>query len=296
MSHDAVSLLRSLRPADPELEPDERALERILLAPPLPRPPRRHRARRPLALVVAVALAALAVAIAPSLRSSPDVVARAAAALNDPSTILHLKSVQGDTTEELWQADGGRRERWLFKGGTDKALEHAEDWDAKTAQSYSAERDELITHTEPDLFDPAHRVPRGLGSASVSAQVIDDLAALLDRARRGEGNARLAGETSVRGIPVYQLEIAFTMEVVDLPPGETVTDPTGLPKKTLHLSRTVYVNREDFLPVRLVEHLPGLDFTTDYVVAERLPMTPANEALLRMTPHPGAKRVTEGRV
>jgi hypothetical protein len=50
---------------------------------------------------------------------------------------------------------------------------------------------------------------------------------------------------------------------------------------------------------RIVEHWPapeGRDVATDYVVAERLPRTPANEQLLRMSPHPGAKQVTEGRL
>jgi len=112
MSHDAVSLLRAARPSDAAFEPDEAALERILLAPPersvvVHRP---RRAVRPLALGLALALAALAVAFAPFLRSSPDVVARAAAALNDPSTILHLKSVDaGGSTMEVWTADGGRK-------------------------------------------------------------------------------------------------------------------------------------------------------------------------------------------
>jgi hypothetical protein len=39
----------------------------------------------------------------------------------------------------------------------------------------------------------------------------------------------------------------------------------------------------------------SIEPATDYVVAQRLPRTPANEALLRMLSHPGAKLVTEGR-
>jgi hypothetical protein len=288
----AVSLLRELRPPA-DFTPNDAVLERILLSPPAPRG-RRRRRRRPLALAGAVGLAAIAVALAPSLRTSPDVVARAAAALNDPETILHLRSVDaGGNTMETWQADGGRKERWLYRGGTGKAVESMDDWDTKTSLSYSAQNDELITHTEPDWW----RGPiRSIGDGGVSNHVIDDLAALLDRARAGEGNARLVGETTVREIPVYQLRVDFDLETVVLPKGFT-GDPTGLPKQTLHLYRTVYVARDTYLPVRIVEHWPDVrDSVTDYVLAERLPRTPANEQLLRMSPHPGAKQVTEGRL
>jgi hypothetical protein len=264
MPNDALTLLRALRPSE-DFSPDEATLERILTAPPLPRG--RRRRPRALAQAAAVGLAAVAVALAPS--GSPDVVARAAAALNDPDTILHLKSVDaGGNTMEVWQADGGRKERWLYRGGTDKAVESADDWDTKTALSYSAQNDELITHTEPDWW----RGPiRSLGDAGFSDHVVDDLAALLDRARAGQGNGHLIGETTVRRIPVYELRVG---------------------------DHTIYIDRDSYLPVRIVEHWPGLatDPVTDYVVAQRLPRTPENEQLLRMSPHPGAKQVTEGRL
>jgi hypothetical protein len=301
MTTDAASLLRALRPSE-DFAPDEAALERILTAPPLP-PRGRRRRRRVLALAGAAGLAAAAaVALAPS--GSPDVVARAAAALNDPDTILHLKSVDAHgNTMETWQADGGREERWLYRGGTDKAVESMDDWDTKTALSYSAQNDELITHTEPDWFDEKHHPIRGLGDGSPTNHVVDDLAALLDRARAGEGNAHLIGETTVRGIPVYELRVDFDLEVVVFPANGTVKDPTGLPRQTLHLYRTIYIDRDHYLPVRIVEHWPApiarpgtIDSVTDYVTAERLPRTPDTEQLLRMSPHPGAKKVTEGRL
>lgn len=295
---DATSLLRSLRP-DPDFTPDEAALERILLAPPLPRG--RRRRRRGLAVAGAVGLAAVAVALLPS--GSPDVVARAAAALNDPDTILHLKSVDaGGNTMETWQADGGRKERWLYRGGTGKAVESMDDWDTKTALSYSAQNDELITHTEPDFFNKDSRVG-SLSEGGAGDHVLDDLALLLDRARAGAGNVHLIGETTVRDIPVYELRIDYSMQVVDLPASGAVTDPTTLPTHPEQLHRTVYITRDDYLPVRIVEHLPApntpagfVEPVTDYIVRERLPRTPANEALLKMTPHPGAKQVTEGRL
>jgi hypothetical protein len=295
MSHDAVSLLRELRPAQDDFEPDERALERILLAPPAARPRRRRRTRPAIAVALALSLAALAVAITPGLRSSPDVVARAAAALNDPAAILHLKWVQNGRTTELWQADGGRRERRIDEGGTPRAAEHVSDIDRRHEQTYVLERDELITHTEPDLFDPA-RLPKGLAAAGPWSRPTDDLAGVLDRARRGDANARLVGEATVRDIAVYELRVDYTMEVMDLPPGFQ-GDPLKLPTKTIERTRTVYVDRDAYLPVRVVESWPGIPTsTTDYLVAERLAATAENERLLEMTPHPGAKRVTEGRV
>ena len=204
---------------------------------------------------------------------------------------------------ETWQADGGRKERWLYRGGTDRAVESMDDWDTKTALSYSAQNDKLITHTEPDWFDSGHDPIRGLGGGGISTRVVDDLAALLDRARAGDGNAHLIGETTVRGIPVHELRVDFDLETVVLPANGVVTDPTGLPKQTLHLYRTVYIDRDTYLPVRIVEHRPApkapggaTDPVTDYVVAQRLPRTPDNERLLRMSPHPGAKQVTEGRL
>jgi hypothetical protein len=249
---------------------------------------------------VAAGLAAFAVALLPS--GSPDVIARAAAALNDPDTILHLKSVDaGGNTMETWQADGGRKERWLYRGGTGKAVESTEDWDTKTALSYSAQNDELITHTEPDFFNKDSRVG-SLSEGGPGSHVYDDLALLLDRARAGAGNVHLSGETTGRDIPVYELRIDYTMEVIDLPASGVVTDPTGLPTHTEQLHRTVYISRDSYLPVRIVEHLPApgtrtgsVEATTDYLVAERVERTPETEALLRMTPHPGAKKVIEGR-
>jgi hypothetical protein len=301
MTTDAASLLRALRPAS-DFTPDEAALERILLAPPLAARGRRRRRRRGLALAGAVGLAAAAVALAPS--SSPDVVARAAAALNDPDTILHLKSVDaGGNTMETWQADGGRKERWLYRGGTDKAVESMDDWDTKTALSYSAQNDELITHTEPDWFNEKTHPIRGLADGGPSNHVIDDLALLLDRARAGEGNVHLIGETTVRDIPVYELRIDYSIEVIDLPASGEIGDPTGMPTHTEQMHRNVYIRRDNYLPVRIVEHIPApntpagaIEPVTDYVTAERLPRTPATEQLLKMSPHPGAKQVTEGRL
>jgi hypothetical protein len=292
---DATALLRSLRPAE-DFAPDEAALERILSAPPLPRV--RRRRRRAVVVAGAVGLAAIAVALVPS--GSPDVVARAAAALNDPDTILHLVEVDpGGNTMETWQADGGRKERWLYRGGTDKAVESADDWDTKSAVSYSAQNNTLITHTEPDYFRGS---PRSLSDGGPGNHVIDDLALLLDRARAGDADVHLIGETTVRDIAVYELRIDYAIQVLDMPASGAVKDPATLPTHTEQLHRTVYIGRDSYLPVRIVERFPApntptgaIESVIDYTVAERLPRTAENEAQLRMSPHPGAKQVTEGR-
>jgi hypothetical protein len=88
-----------------------------------------------------------------------------------------------------------------------------------------------------------------------------------------------------------------------MPASGAVMDPTPLPTHAEHLFRTVFIDRDTYLPVRIVEHFPAPNTPTgfvepvaDYTVAERLPRTPENEQLLRMSPHPGAKQVTEGRL
>jgi hypothetical protein len=87
-------------------------------------------------------------------------------------------------------------------------------------------------------------------------------------------------------VPVYALVVGVTLKA---------TRPYSKPQ---HLTRTVYVDRERYLPVRIVERFAGGGkplAVIDYLVAERLPPTPENERLLRMSPHPGAKVVTGGR-
>src|SRR5215217_2938273 len=99
MPPDPGAMIRQLRPPNRAFDPDSptarASLERILAAPPLP-PHRRwftHSAARRLALGCAVAaLTMSALALRPLLGSSPDVVARAAAALAQPGTILHLRA------------------------------------------------------------------------------------------------------------------------------------------------------------------------------------------------------------
>jgi hypothetical protein len=297
---DAAALMRALRPRDDAFDPDAPAarerLERILATPPSPGTDR-GRGRVALAAVAAAVLAAVGVALGPLVGGSPDVLARAAAALNQPDTILHFKALQNGRSIEVWQTAGARQKRVVYDGGE---LELVEDWDTKTSLAYDAKRDVVIRHTEPDIFDPAHRVPRGLDRPLPGAgaeSVTDELARLLERARRGEDDIALLGEATVRGTPVYELRIDFTVEMMAVVTPDTTTDVGSLRTREVPASRLVYVDRERFLPVRVVERMPGVDEqVTEFLLAERLPRTPANERLLRMPPHPGAREVIEGRL
>jgi hypothetical protein len=319
MSPDATALLRELRAAHPDADPESpqarAALDGIVLTPPDPArspwPARRPRGRLALAAATLAVATVAALGVVPG--SSPDVLAQAARALDDEDAILHFRTetrlrsrgaelltrepdAKVDASFEAWQADGGRRERFIHDG----AGEWVRDWDAKVSMAYNVERDELIHHTDPDVFGPAAR-PRGIDDPTpIRGTVIGDLQRLLERARRGEENVLLVGETSVRGIDVYELQIEYTTDSVVLPGAPSVADPEVEKVKGW---RTLYVDRERFLPVRVIERGEWkarggtiVQSITDYVEAEHLPRTAENEKLLEMSPHPGAKVIREGRL
>jgi hypothetical protein len=287
-----------LAQANPVPEPDaavdetqrDELLRELLATPVEPTRRPRHGGRRlAIAVTAAAAIAGAGVALAPSLRDSPGVIARAAAALNQPDTILHFEArFRGEGrklthTVEVWQTAGARQVREVYDDGLN---EYVEDLDAKVILSYQGKRNELIRQTTRGVTTrPQRATARSLGASGVT----DDLARLLDRARRGSERIRLIGETTVRGIPVYELRIDMVFRVRRLKSGEWKPD-------RLTLSRRVYIDRERFLPVRIID--PGVGpmraTTIDYVVAERLPRTPETEALLRMSPHPGAKERNVG--
>jgi hypothetical protein len=290
-----TDLLRDLRPAEETFDPDSpaalAALERILAAPPEPpsRPPRR--AGRRLALAGAAALAAVAAVVAaPLLHGSPDVVARAADALAQPSTILHFQAeirsresatelragrpgATVDDVVESWQGEG--RARSVFRNGREVVLDTA----TGRGEEYLGAWDAIATLDLRDgvVQGAGAKDAPGLGARALPTGVVGDLARLLARARDGDEDIHLVGETTVRGTPAYELRLGFTIA-------------TG--KTTLRLSRLIYVDRESYLPLRDVELGPhGEIWTeTDYVKAERLPVTPETRADLQMRAHPGAAR------
>ena len=301
---DAVDLLRALRPGidaafDPDSPTARAQLERILDAP-MPTPAARHRRaptrRIAIATAATAALAAGAVAVSPFAGGSPDVVAKAAAALTEPNTILHYKTqllgAESDRlgTTEGWETSDGQRKRMLVGD-----VEIAEDDDARSYLTYDAEHNVIRRLTDPDFFNAPSR---GVDATSPfwDPSDIGDLAQLLQRARGGDDKVDLVGEATVRGIATYEVRIDYTIQVLARrpKPGE---DPTTLPTQPLKLTRIGYVDKDTFLPVRVVEQWPGRpDVVVDYVEIERLPATPDNERLVQMPPHPGAKEIVVGKV
>lgn len=295
---DAVTLLRELRPATSDLAPNEANLERLLRSKPEPGSARRNRrhAARPLAIAAAFAVAGvIAAAVAPSGPETPSVVARAAAALSAPDTVLHFKAVaefprQAPEQFESWQTTSGRQQRTLYDG-----LELAEDQDARTLQTFNAERNELVDHTDPGYFD---RPQRGIGDGGIGGMVtiVGDLRALLQRAAdHDDAGIQLLGDTEVRGIAVHHLRITRTIDaiVADHP----VSDPRNEPTRKVTTVRDVYISTKDDLPVRIVDHAEignRAQTTFDFVVAEQLPLNAQTRELLRMAQHPGAREVDEG--
>ena len=313
MRPDAITLLRDLRPDPPPPAPDEAVLERIVATPPQ-RPARRRRRRvlRP-ALALATAAVAAALVVAPP-GGSPDVLARAAQALDNENAILYFRTETRhrgndadltrrepdaviDSHSEGWQADEGRRSRHIFDGDG----EVVRDWDARVMAAYHPDRNQIVRYTGSRAFGPESEAPRSIGLPSLlPGQVIDDLRALLERARRGEENFRLVGETTVRGIDVYELRIDFDDLDLFIPEGRDhgVPDQPSVPVEAW---RTIYIDRDRFLPVRVVERSEWparggeiVHSITDYPEIERLPRTPENEKLLEMSHHPGAEVVERG--
>jgi hypothetical protein len=159
---DAVDLLRALRPGidaafDPDSPTARAQLERILDAP-MPTPAARHRRaptrRIAIATAAAAALAAGTVAVSPFAGGSPDVVAKAAAALTEPNTILHYKTqllgAESDRlgTTEGWETSDGQRKRMLVGD-----VEIAEDDGARSYLTYDAEHNVIRRLTDPGFFN-----------------------------------------------------------------------------------------------------------------------------------------------
>jgi hypothetical protein len=261
-------------PDDPEVA--ERLLRHVLAQPSrVPRPRRRRRAAVRVAAVAATAAAAAAVvALWPTSGHSSDVIASAAAALSEPDTILHFKTQSNhEPPGEEWHTSDGRESRVVIY--TDKVtLESVLNYDKGFWDSYVPARNEIERYAPKDFL---HHGPQTVDSSAPGA--IDDygnLKALLDRARDGDAGVHLDGDATIRGISTYALRMDFTFKTAQgSEPG----------------TRILYVDREHFLPVRLVEHVsgaPAIDDVTDYLDVEQLPRTPGNERLLQMSPHPGA--------
>ncbi|HEV3000737.1 MAG TPA: hypothetical protein VGW75_08360, partial [Solirubrobacteraceae bacterium] len=111
-----------------------------------------------------------------------------------------------------------------------------------------------------------------------------DLRGVLERARSGDADVRHGDETSVRGHDVYELSIVERARLSD-------ERADGLA-----MVHTLYVDRDDFLPVRVEHRTAGgaVWGSVDFATVERLPAAEAGREL-EMSPHPGAQDMSPGR-
>jgi hypothetical protein len=274
---DPIKALKALRPDPSRFEPDSDALDRILSAPQEPPRGRRSRMRLGVAAGAAAAVAAAIFVVAMLAGRSPDVVARAAEALNAPRTIVHYRAHRqelplhsGDVWTEDWQTTDGLRHHSVQS--VPGPGETAFDATKKTLLTYNPALNLLLRHTDPDFFD---RSQVGVDRFLFDPAQVSALAKLFARARAGDASVRKVGEPSVRGIATYELRVPLARDLV----------------------RYVYLDKRTYLPVRLVELRPGgYGEQTDYYDLRTLPLTARTERLLRMRPHPGAKHEVEGRI
>jgi hypothetical protein len=274
----ATELLAELRPP---LEPtaDEAVLERILLVGPEPPRRRRRRLHRPLALAIA---AVAAVMLFPSGPGGPVGLARAVAALSEPGVLLHFKVTtthqpSGDSESgETWQTPDGRRTR-VIRGAD---MEWAYDQRARVDEVYLPERNAVLVHTTPALFED---VPDPFGSVETlmgaSPTFIGDLPALLQRALDGgDPNVRHVGVTTIAGAEVDQVRVERSSAEATL-------------------IRDVYVRHDNALPVRVVDQLEErgkprrVTSVSEFSDVQLLPLDGGTEHLLRLADRPGAKRI-----
>jgi hypothetical protein len=310
-------------------------------------PARGRRAPRRVAVAaIPVAAAAAAIILAPSLDggSTPlaqaAVLARAAAALDQPGSILDLRAqvytsdgfgacflglkpplpcVTGPASPggagldpdpandtltyslEQWRSPDGSTERSLYSDGVEAADSTGQ------VSVYDPADDTLTTLTgvpsgdgTPAPPDPlAATSPIGIGSALLEPSYFQQL--YQDAQAGGQQTVgqttlttRFDGETQLDGQSVYELE--FDLQLPPQPGGPAAATPL--------LETLLYLDSQTFLPVRVVDEVvratagaggpagTTISSVADYSVQE-LPDTPANEALLAMSPHPGATQVQE---
>jgi hypothetical protein len=235
------------------------------------RPPRRLRAAVAAGLIAA--LAALALAIGTLDTGGPSVLERAQAAVEPNGRILHVvvRIVDDGVTS--------RGESWVpADGSTGRSIEVV---GGSTAECISSE-------TQLRCFDPARNVidvyrynPEAVGKGSRLGDLPQfrlDRPESLSRAL-GAGYARLVGDATIEGTPVFAVLLAVPWVEED----GTVTpvfDST---------SPTLYVDRETYFPV--AERFPDASSTTYYETFEFLPDDAEHRKLLALSAPATAKIV-----
>lgn len=328
--------------------------------------------RRLVFAAVPVALAAAALVVVPSLGGSGTglaegaVLAHAAAALDQPNTILYVQTqsygnagvlcmanfsaASGSTTVSSPMCVGGSSDEAGTSGisanpaddtlnyssqewiSPDQSQVHtiynngdelAQDRDAHNYQAYNPADNTLTTLTVPGATGPppssntlsapgplaALITPLTLSFNISDTSYFEDL---YQEAQAGEQNssgrttvtAQLVGQTTIDGESVYELSFAIQFMAPANPPAGGACDATGCtpPGAPPEFETLLYLDSQTFMPVRSVGMVsntndrpgfaPGTAVrdVTEFTV-QSLPDTPANEALLQMSPHPGATQV-----
>ncbi len=340
---DATALFRSLLedddgdPFDPDSPAARASLERILAAPPLPASSHRRSPVLRFALMGTAAGAVLAaIIVVPSLGGSRSglaqaaVISRAAAALEQPNTILYLQ-VQDYSAHavicvrfgECSSGDSATREGGISANPAEDTLtSSSQEWvspDSSVEHTIYNNGVETVTNEdthEDSTYDPSDNTlttvtetgagfhsPSGERSPLPAPADFQDPAYyknLYREAQAGTQKVRLVGQATIAGKSVYQLQFDSTWTPPAHPPagdmcGSTVCTPPAI-------EILVYLDSQTFTPVRSVTmtlnttNRPGIPkgtsvtSVTDFT-AQSLPDTSQNEALLQMSQHPGAATV-----
>jgi hypothetical protein len=248
------------------------------------RPPRRPR-RVLIGVVAALAVAVVVVLGVGAVRHDGAVSADAATIVADAyraatpaDDILHIVSVSQSSAVRhgrLEHSPRFREQTWLI-------AHPFADHDIATGDGTVSEI--AFSRGTYDQWD--NDSPRVIHRSAVSAstQRFDPSAML--RALYRSGRVVVAGRLRIDDVAVWRLKVSKVM-VHDTPPPAS----------------TVFVDARTFAPIEQIDyratqrHRGGPwtvvgRFITRYPVFEHLPATPANRALLRMRPHPGARIVT----
>ncbi len=341
---DTTALIRSLLEADDgdAFDPDSPAarasLERILAAPPLPASGHRPSPVLRFALMGTAAGAVLAaIIIVPSLGGSRSglaqaaVISRAAAALEQPNTILYLRvhdySAHGRQVcvrfGECSFGDSAGREGGISANRAEDTLTYSsQEWvspDGSLEHAIYNNGVETVTNEdthEDSTYDPGDNTlttvtetGAGLHSPSGERSPLPAPADFQDpayyknlyrEAQEGTQKVHLVGQTTIAGKSVYQLQFDSTPTPPAHPPaGDMCGSTVCTPPATEIL---VYLDSQTFTPVRSVTmtlnttNLPGIPkgksvTSVTDFTAQSLPDTSQNEALLQMSQHPGAATV-----
>ncbi|HEX4109338.1 MAG TPA: hypothetical protein VHX88_14470 [Solirubrobacteraceae bacterium] len=338
---DPVELLRSAR-VEPEcFDPDSPAarasLERILCAPPAPRHrPSMGRRVAYVSVPAAVAAGTVAAVVVPSLGGSPTAIAqaavlsRAAAALDQPNTILSLteqdygtatvtcmlgghpltvcfgghtsdpgSAISADPSqdplaysEHEWLSADASIDHTLYDNGDETVTDYA----SHEYQVFDAAADTLSTLTD---FETAASPPGDVRSPVPEPADFSNPAyyeSLYRQALAGTQQVQLVGPSTIDGQSAYELDFPILAAGTAACGGGDCTPPQH--------ALLVYVSTQTFAPVRTEDELlnptdrPGIPpgtsilHITDFQ-AQQLPDTPVNEALLAMSRHPGARQFSE---